>query len=112
MTFHLIERRQHHLTLHSAPSRARRGVARAGSRSPIPGTDWPMWGGTPDRNMVSSMKGLPTTWDVKTKKNVKWVAELGSQTYGNPVVAGGIRARRHQQRSDEGSRTSRGTRAS
>jgi outer membrane protein assembly factor BamB len=56
-----------------------------------PGTpDWPMWGGTPDRNMVSSMKGIPTTWDVKTKTNVKWVAELGSQTYGNPVVAGGI----------------------
>jgi outer membrane protein assembly factor BamB len=52
--------------------------------------DWPMWGGTPDRNMVSTMKGLPTTWDVKTKKNVKWVAELGSQAYGNPVVAGGI----------------------
>ena len=56
-----------------------------------PGTgDWPMWGGTPDRNMVSNMKGLPTEWDVKTKKNVKWVAELGSQSYGNPVVAGGI----------------------
>ena len=52
--------------------------------------DWPMWGGTPDRNMVSNMKGLPTTWDVKTKKNVKWVAELGSQAYGNPVVAGGM----------------------
>jgi outer membrane protein assembly factor BamB len=49
-----------------------------------------MWGGTPDRNMVSSMKGLPTTWDLKTKKNVKWVAELGSQTYGNTVVAGGM----------------------
>ena len=49
-----------------------------------------MWGGTPDRNMVSNMKGLPTTWDVKTKKNVKWVAELGSQTYGNPVVANGV----------------------
>ena len=56
-----------------------------------PGTgDWPMWGGTPDRNMVSNMKGLPTEWDVKTKKNVKWVAELGSQSYGNPVVAGGM----------------------
>jgi outer membrane protein assembly factor BamB len=52
--------------------------------------DWPMWGGTPDRNMVSSMKGLPFEWDVKTKKNVKWVAELGSQSYGNPVVAGGM----------------------
>ena len=32
--------------------------------------DWPMWGGTPDRNMVSNMKGLPMSWDVKTKKNV------------------------------------------
>jgi outer membrane protein assembly factor BamB len=56
-----------------------------------PGTaDWPMWGGTPDRNMVSNMKGLPTDWDVKTKKNVKWIAELGSQSYGNAVVSGGI----------------------
>ena len=55
-----------------------------------PGTgDWPMWGGTPDRNMVSNMKGLPTTWDVARKVNVKWVASLGSQTYGNAVVAGG-----------------------
>jgi len=52
--------------------------------------DWPMWGGTPDRNMVSNMKGLPTSWDVKTKKNVKWVAQLGSQSYGNPVVSGGM----------------------
>jgi outer membrane protein assembly factor BamB len=52
--------------------------------------DWPMWGGTPDRNMVSAMKGLPSEWDVKTKKNVKWVAELGSQSYGNAVVAGGM----------------------
>ena len=39
--------------------------------------------------MVSTMKGIPTSWDVKTKKNVKWMAELGSQSYGNPVVAGG-----------------------
>ena len=52
--------------------------------------DWPMWGGTPDRNMVSNMKGLPATWDVKTRKNVKWVSTLGSQSYGNPVVSGGM----------------------
>src|SRR3954453_4093697 len=52
------------------------------------GGDWPMWGGTPDRNMVSSMKGLPTEWDVKTKKNAKWVAELGSQSSANAVVPG------------------------
>src|SRR6202171_5230660 len=51
--------------------------------------DWPMWGGTPDRNMVSNQKGMPTSWDVKTRKNVKWVSALGSQSYGNPVVAGG-----------------------
>ena len=55
-----------------------------------PGTgDWPMWGGTPERNMVSSMKGIPTSWDIKTNKNVKWMAQLGSQSYGNPVVSGG-----------------------
>jgi outer membrane protein assembly factor BamB len=52
--------------------------------------DWPMWGGMPSRNMVSPMKGLPTSWDVKSGKNVKWVAELGSQSYGNPVVAEGV----------------------
>jgi outer membrane protein assembly factor BamB len=51
--------------------------------------DWPMWGGTPDRNMVSNQKGMPTSWDVKTKKNIKWVAILGSQSYGNVVVSGG-----------------------
>src|SRR5262245_34429918 len=51
--------------------------------------DWPMWGGTPDRNMVSNMKGLPETWNIEKKTNVKWVAALGSQSYGNPVVAGG-----------------------
>jgi len=53
------------------------------------GGDWPMWGGTADRNMASSMQGVPASWDIQTKKNVKWVAKLGSQTYGNPVVAGG-----------------------
>jgi outer membrane protein assembly factor BamB len=52
--------------------------------------DWPMWGGTPSRNMVSPMKGLPTEWDVKSGKNVKWIAELGSQSYGNPVVGEGV----------------------
>jgi outer membrane protein assembly factor BamB len=66
------------------------GIALLASDPPSGGKDWPMWGGTPDRNMISSMKGLPLDWDVKTKKNVKWVAELGSQSYGNPVVAGGM----------------------
>jgi outer membrane protein assembly factor BamB len=65
------------------------GIRLRGDTPPAGGGDWPMWGGTPSRNMVSAAKGLPDKWDVKTKENVKWVAELGSQTYGNPTVAGG-----------------------
>ena len=65
------------------------GASRLAASDPGTG-DWPMWGGTPDRNMVSNAKGLATDWDVKTKKNIKWVADLGSQSYGNPVVAGGM----------------------
>ena len=58
-------------------------------RAASTGGDWPMWGGTPIRNMVSDMKGAPVTWDIQSKKNVRWMAALGSQSYGNPVVAGG-----------------------
>src|SRR5687767_7356126 len=70
-------------------------VAAAIASSPVsagdPGSgNWPMWGGTPDRNMVSSAKGMPTEWDVKSGKNVRWSADLGSQSYGNLVVAGGM----------------------
>jgi outer membrane protein assembly factor BamB len=63
--------------------------------------DWPMWGGSPSRNMVSGETNIPTEWaagslksgtdhvDMATTKNVLWVAKMGSQTYGNPVVANG-----------------------
>lgn len=57
--------------------------------APLPSQDWPMWGGTPSRNMSSPMTGLPSTWDVSAKTNIKWVADLGSTSYGNPVVSGG-----------------------
>ncbi len=54
------------------------------------GADWPMWGGEPTRNMVNTgEKNIPTTWDIKTGRNVKWTARLGSQTYGNPVISKG-----------------------
>lgn len=65
-------------------------AAPSGSSSDVGSGEWPMWGGTPARNMISPMKGLPARWDVESGQNVKWVAELGSQTYGNPVVAGGV----------------------
>lgn len=51
--------------------------------------DAPMWAGVPHRNMVSGETNIPAEWDIKSKKNVKWVAALGSQTYGNPVIVDG-----------------------
>ena len=69
---------------------------------PAQSADWPRWGGNdPGRNMYSPAKGLPDRFDpgkpksgteeidMKTTKNVKWVATLGSQAYGNVVVADG-----------------------
>jgi outer membrane protein assembly factor BamB len=54
------------------------------------GADWPMWGGTPCRNMVNTAeKNMPSEWDIKAGKNIKWKADTGSQTYGNLVVVGG-----------------------
>ncbi len=56
---------------------------------PLVSQDWPMWGGTVQRNMVSPMKNLPESWDVKSGKNIKWKVQIGSTSYGNPVVADG-----------------------
>ena len=56
---------------------------------PLVSQDWPMWGGTAQRNMTSAMKNLPEFWDVKSGKNIKWKAKIGSTSYGNPVVADG-----------------------
>jgi outer membrane protein assembly factor BamB len=64
--------------------------------------DWPMWGRTLTRNMVSDEKNVPTVFspgklkgnteeiDIATTQNVAWVAKVGSQTYGNPTVSGGL----------------------
>lgn len=52
--------------------------------------DWPMMGGRPDRNMVSSEKSLPIEWSAgAAKKNIKWAGDLGDVTYGSPVISGG-----------------------
>lgn len=51
---------------------------------------WPMFGGSLDRNMVNlTEKNLPADVDVESGKNVLWSADLGTQSYGNPVIAGG-----------------------
>ncbi|MBX3421018.1 MAG: PQQ-binding-like beta-propeller repeat protein [Pirellulaceae bacterium] len=51
--------------------------------------DWPQWGGTPYRNNVVASVGIPTQWDIETGQNIRWSMPLGSETYGNPVVANG-----------------------
>ena len=54
------------------------------------GADWPMWGRTPERNMITPEKGAPVDFDFETGKSIKWKAPVGSKSYGNPVVAGGL----------------------
>ena len=65
--------------------------------------DWPQWGRTPQRNMISNERGLPSafdpgkrirrkelvTFDASTGKNLKWVSQLGGKTYSSPVIADG-----------------------
>jgi hypothetical protein len=65
-------------------------------------SDWPQWGGTIFKNMVSEEKGLPVSFSPTARKGadgrgnpdtstatVLWTACLGKKTFGNPVVAGG-----------------------
>ncbi|MGA2068571.1 MAG: PQQ-binding-like beta-propeller repeat protein [Thermoguttaceae bacterium] len=64
------------------------------------GADQPQWGEAWSRNMVSAEKDLPVRFDAGTRNRdgqielppesgVRWVARLGTETYGTPVVAGG-----------------------
>jgi HEAT repeat protein len=63
--------------------------------------DWPQLGGSRYRNNTPAGTNIPTNWNVgefdrRTGEwnsdeavNIKWVARLGSQSYGNPVAANG-----------------------
>jgi outer membrane protein assembly factor BamB len=63
------------------------------------GQDWKMWGGSPSRNNSAVGKNIPDDWEIgkldrETQKfaklrNIKWYARLGSQSYGNPIIADG-----------------------
>jgi outer membrane protein assembly factor BamB len=52
--------------------------------------DVTMWGMTQSRNMVSTEKNPIMDWESESGKNIKWIANLGSKSYGNPVIADGI----------------------
>lgn len=63
--------------------------------------EWNQWGGDGSRNNTPEAVGVPTewnvgefdfktgAWDAESAENVLWAAKLGSQTYGNCVVADG-----------------------
>ncbi len=51
--------------------------------------DQPQWGAAWTRNMVSTEKGLPASFDLETGENIKWIAKIGTETHGTPIVAGG-----------------------
>lgn len=55
-----------------------------------PRTTWPMYGGTPGRNMVNPTDTHVPVPDLTAEGNVLWAADLGSKSYGGPVVAGGL----------------------
>jgi outer membrane protein assembly factor BamB len=54
--------------------------------------NWPLWGGSLQRNLVNLVeKNIPTDWDnAKGKeKNILWSANLGSKAYGGPTFGAG-----------------------
>ncbi len=67
----------------------------------VAAADTSQWGGSPARNNAPEAGTLPAEWNIgafdrrtgdwlpEESQNVLWVARLGSQTYGTPVVAGG-----------------------
>ncbi len=52
-------------------------------------SDQPQWGQAWTRNLTSGERGLPDSFDPSSGKNIKWAVELGTETHGSPVIAGG-----------------------
>lgn len=81
-----------------APSKPATPVNEAALAGP---RDWNQWGGGGSRNNTPQATNIPSEWtigefdkktgewDRESSENIKWVARLGSQSYGNPVIANG-----------------------
>src|SRR2546425_2172146 len=52
-------------------------------------SDQPQWGQAWTRNMISTERGLPESFDPITGRNIRWIAKLGTETHSTPVVAHG-----------------------
>ena len=51
--------------------------------------DQPQWGQAWSRNQVSAETGLPASFDPAAGTNLKWKADLGTETYSTPIIAYG-----------------------
>src|SRR5262245_8136810 len=55
-----------------------------------PRSAWPMFGGTPGRNMVNlTDRDIPHNFDPETGEGILWAVPLGDRSCTQPVVAGG-----------------------
>jgi outer membrane protein assembly factor BamB len=82
-------------------NRAHGDVAADEALDSLPTENWPQWCGSPSRNNTPVGVNIPTAWEVGEfdyrtgdwdpagAKNIKWVAELGSRSYGSAVVYNG-----------------------
>ena len=98
----------------TSPSDPTRAILASIAEYKVRPGDWPQWGGSTSRINTPEGKNIPVDWDVgaplsgsmseegkilgtvsktgqipKGSRNIKWAAQLGSTTYGNPVVANG-----------------------
>lgn len=51
--------------------------------------DQPQWGNKWNRNMFSFEKNLPSTFNPETGENIRWIAQLGSESHSTPIIANG-----------------------
>jgi outer membrane protein assembly factor BamB len=75
--------------------------APAEAQTAKPNENWSQWLGSPQRNNVAVGANIPTEWEIGEfdyrsgdwdpagAKNIKWVAKLGSRSYGSAVVHNG-----------------------
>jgi outer membrane protein assembly factor BamB len=75
-------------------------AANAGGKTEDKTDPWPMWCGSPSRNLVNLRdKNVALKWQIELKddkdkvvqpaENILWTANLGSKAYGGPVIADG-----------------------
>lgn len=79
------------IIVQAEPTESTNGPAAAGYRHAttreVQALDWPQWGGNSHRNNLAAGQTVPVNWNLESRDNVKWSADLGNQTFSSPVIA-------------------------